>query len=382
MRPHSALTYDDLRKMAKRRIPRIIFDYIEGGLGEEEGIAANRRAFSRYKIVPRYLVDVSKRNQKVSLFGQQFDGPFGIAPTGMSGMSRRGADRMLAETARDRNVPFVLSGLATAPIESIAAVAPDHVWYQLYGSRDREVARRIARRAADAGVKTLVITVDIPTAPKRERDIRNGFVRPYRPSPSAFFEAMLHPAWIYEYLRYGIPRFENWVEPDKPNSTAKDVMAFLGTQHPAGFTWEDLEYYRKTWDGRLVLKGVLSAHDARRAKEIGVDGIIVSNHGGRQLDRAVHPLDVFPEIRAAVGPDYTLMLDSGIRCGADIVTAYSMGAQYVFVGRATLYGVAAWGHAGGLRAIDLLRHEIDLFLAQIGYPDINSVSPDVLMKVA
>ena len=382
MQVTKAQTYDDLRRMAKRRLPRIIFDYIEGGLGDEEGIKSNHKAFSRYKIVPRYLVDVSTRSQAVTLFGQKFDGPFGIAPTGMAGMSRRGADRMLAEAAKERNVPFILSGLATASVESIAAVAPDHVWYQLYGSRDRSVAQGIAARAADAGVKTLVLTVDIPMAPKRERDIRNGFVRPYRPSASAFLEALRHPAWIYEYLRYGIPRFENWVERSKPDSTAKEVMAFLGTQHPAGFTWDDLERYRRFWKGRLVVKGILAAEDARRASELGVDGIIVSNHGGRQLDRAAHPIDVFPAIRAAVGDAFTLMLDSGVRCGADIVTAYCLGAQYVFVGRATLYGVAAWGRPGAVRAIDLLRHEIDLFMAQTGCTDITCVSPGILMKAA
>ena len=382
MHVSKAQTYADLQRMARRQLPRIIYDYIEGGLGDEEGIRGNHEAFSRYKIVPRYLRDVSKRDQTVSLFGQQFDGPFGIAPTGMAAMSRHGADRMLAEAARERNVPVILSGLATASIESIAAVAPDHLWFQLYASRDRAVAQRIAGRAADAGVKTLVLTVDVPMAPKRERDIRNGFVRPYRPSPSAFLEAMLHPRWIYEYLRYGIPRFENWVEPSKPNATAQEVMAYLGTQHPACFTWEDLEGYRRSWNGRLVVKGILDADDARRAMQIGVDGIIVSNHGGRQLDRAAHPLDVFPAIRSAVGESYPLMLDSGIRCGADIVTAYCVSAQYVFVGRAAAYGVAAAGRPGVTRAIDLLRHEIDLFMAQTGCADIKSAPSSILLQAA
>lgn len=382
MHVSKAQTYEDLRRMARRHLPRIIYDYIAGGLGDEEGIRANRKAFSRYKIVPRYLRDVSTRSQATTLFGQQFDGPFGIGPTGMAGMSRYGADRMLAEAARERNIPVILSGLATAPIEEIAAAAPDHLWYQLYASRDRSVAERIAGRAADAGVKTLVLTVDVPVPPKRERDIRNGFVRPYRPSPSAFLEAMLHPAWIYQYLRYGIPRFENWVPPGKPDATAQEVMAFLGTQHPSMFTWDDLEKYRRTWKGRLVVKGILDADDARRVMQMGVDGIIVSNHGGRQLDRAAHPLDVFPAIRAAVGDSYTLMLDGGIRCGADIVTAFCVGAQYVFVGRATMYGVAAAARPGALRAIDLLRHEIDLFMAQIGCTDINSVPASTLLRAA
>jgi L-lactate dehydrogenase (cytochrome)/(S)-mandelate dehydrogenase len=382
MRISKAQTYGDLRRMARRRLPRIIYDYIEGGLGDEEGIRGNPKAFSRFRIVPRYLRDVTQRQQAVTLFGQRFDGPFGIAPTGMAGMSRYGADRMLAEAARERNVPFVLSGLATAAVETIAAVAPEQVWYQLYGSRDPAVAQAIARRAANAGVRTLVLTVDIPAAPKRERDIRNGFVRPYRPSPSAFFEALLHPAWLYEYLRYGIPRFENWVEPTKPAASAQEVMAFLGTQHPASFTWDDLARYRETWKGRLVVKGILDADDARQAARLGVDGIIVSNHGGRQLDRAAHPLDVFPAIREAVGDDFKLMLDSGIRCGADIVTAYCLGAQYVFVGRATLYGAAAGGRAGAVRAIDILRHEVDLCMAQIGCTDLSTAAPSTLVKAA
>jgi (S)-mandelate dehydrogenase len=381
MRTDKAVNIEDLRRMAKRHLPRICFDFIEGGLEDEQGVARNETAFARHRLMPRYLVDVSKRDLSTNLFGQKFALPFGIAPTGMAGLFRRGADLMLAEAARNADMPFIMSGASTASIEAAAKVAPQHAWYQLYGARDMKVSEDMIRRARDAGLSTLVHTVDVPIGGKRERNIRNGFTRPYKLKPSIALEALRHPAWIADYLRHGgMPMLENWKPYAPPGASTNEVADFLGSQTPSTQTWRELEAYRKLWPRKLVVKGVLHLDDARRAADMGVDGIMVSNHGGRQLDRAPSPLDVLLQINQAVGSRIAVMFDSGIRRGSDIVIARCLGARFVFTGRATLYGCAAGGRAGAKRAIDILKDEIDRVLAQIGCPSFDQLGPDWLMS--
>jgi (S)-mandelate dehydrogenase len=381
MRTDKAVNIDDLRRMAKRHLPRICFDFIEGGLEDEHGIERNETAFRRHRLVPRYLVDVSQRDQSVTLFGQKFSLPVGIAPTGLAGLFRRGADLMLAEAARDANIPFIMSGASTASIEAAAQVAPRHAWYQLYGARDMKVSEDMIRRVRDAGLSTLVHTIDVPIGSKRERNIRNGFIRPYKLKPTIVLEALRHPAWIADYLRHGgMPMLENWKPYAPPGASANEVADFLGSQTPSTQTWRELEAYRRLWPRKLVVKGVLHIDDARRAAEMGVDGIMVSNHGGRQLDRAPAPLDVLLQITQAVGNRVAVMFDSGIRRGSDVVIARCLGARFVFTGRATLYGCAAGGPAGAKRAIDILKDEIDRVLAQIGCPSFDQLGPDWLLE--
>jgi (S)-mandelate dehydrogenase len=381
MRTDKAINIDDLRRMAKRHLPRICFDFIEGGLEDEHGLERNETAFRRHRLVPRYLVDVSQRDQSVALFGQKFSLPVGIAPTGLAGLFRRGADLMLAEAARDANIPFIMSGASTASIEAAAQVAPRHAWYQLYGARDMKVSEDMIRRARDAGLSTLVHTIDVPIGSKRERNIRNGFIRPYKLKPTIVLEALRHPAWIADYLRHGgMPMLENWKPYAPPGASANEVADFLGSQTPSTQTWRELEAYRRLWPRKLVVKGVLHIDDARRAAEMGVDGIMVSNHGGRQLDRAPAPLDVLLQITQAVGNRVAVMFDSGIRRGSDVVIARCLGARFVFTGRATLYGCAAGGPAGAKRAIDILKDEIDRVLAQIGCPSFDQLGPDWLLE--
>jgi (S)-mandelate dehydrogenase len=381
MRTDKAVNIDDLRRMAKRHLPRICFDFIEGGLEDEHGLERNETAFRRHRLVPRYLVDVSQRDQSVTLFGQKFSLPVGIAPTGLAGLFRRGADLMLAEAARDANIPFIMSGASTASIEAAAQVAPRHAWYQLYGARDMKVSEDMIRRVRDAGLSTLVHTIDVPIGSKRERNIRNGFIRPYKLKPTIVLEALRHPAWIADYLRHGgMPMLENWKPYAPPGASANEVADFLGSQTPSTQTWRELEAYRRLWPRKLVVKGVLHIDDARRAAEMGVDGIMVSNHGGRQLDRAPAPLDVLLQITQAVGNRVTVMFDSGIRRGSDVVIARCLGARFVFTGRATLYGCAAGGPAGAKRAIDILKDEIDRVLAQIGCPSFDQLGPDWLLE--
>ncbi len=383
MNTDKAINIDDLRLMAKRHLPRICFDFIEGGLEDERGLVRNESAFDKVALVPRYLVDVSKRDSSTTLFGRRYALPFGIAPTGIAGLFRRGADLMLAEAAAAADIPFIMSGTSTASIEALGKVAPNHGWYQLYGARDRKISEDMIRRVRDAGLSTLVLTVDVPIGSKRERNIRNGFIRPYRLKPSIVLEALRHPAWIYDYFSHGgAPLFDNWQPYAPPGASSEEVATFMSSQTPSSQTWQDFEAYRRLWPGKLVVKGVMHLEDARRLAEMGVDGIMVSNHGGRQLDRSASPLEVLLPIAQAVGSRVTVMFDSGIRRGSDVVIARALGARFCFVGRATLYGCAAGGAKGAKRAIDILRDEIDRALAQLGCPSFDQLGPDWLLGQA
>jgi (S)-mandelate dehydrogenase len=366
MRLERAVNIEDLHRMARRRLPKIAFDFIEGGVEDELGIARNESAFARFCLMPRYLVDVTQRDQTAKLFDRVYASPFGISPTGAAGLFRPGADLMLAESAARANIPFIMSGASTGSMEAAARIAPTHTWYQLYVARDPKISEDLIRRARDAGLGTLVLTVDVPVSSKRERNIRNGFGRPLKMTLPVMLEALTHPGWMAEYLRHGTPLIENWAQYAPPGSNADQVADFVSSQMPSVATWADLEKFRKLWPRHLVVKGFLRKDDAIRAADLGVDGIIVSNHGGRQLDRAPASIEMLPLIHDAVGDRVTLMLDSGVRRGADILIALALGARFVFVGRATLYGAAAAGIAGVRKAISILRREIDLTMGQIG----------------
>jgi (S)-mandelate dehydrogenase len=376
----NAINIEDLRQLARRRIARIVFDYIDGGVEDEAGLLRNREAFSRWRLVPHYLQDISRRQQTASLFGRDYASPFGIAPTGLVAFAHPGADLLLAQAAAEANVPFIMSGAATASIEQVMAVAPRHAWFQLYVSRETAVTEDLIRRAAAAGVETLVLTVDVPVHSKRERDWRNGFVPPVKPSMSCVLDMLCHPRWLAGLLRHGLPRFENWAPYAGDKASARDIAAYFTSQIPFTQTWFDLERIRRVWAGKLVLKGVLAPTDALRALDCGVDGVIVSNHGGRQLDCAPAPLEMLPAIRAAVAGQMTVMLDGGIRRGSDILKAWALGADFTFVGRPALYGVAADGLPGAQRALQILQQEIDLTLAQLGCADLGMLTGELLRE--
>ena len=373
MKLEKAVNIEDLHRMARRRLPKVAFDFIEGGVEDELGIARNESAFARFCLMPRYLVDVARRDQTAKLFDRVYASPFGISPTGAAGLFRSGADLMLAESAARANIPFIMSGASTGSIEAAARIAPTHTWYQLYPARDSSISEDLIRRARDAGLGTLVVTVDVPVSSKRERNIRNGFGRPLKMTLPIMLEALTHPGWMVEYLRHGTPLMENWAQYAPPNSNADQVADFVSSQMPTVATWADLEKFRKLWPRHLVVKGILHRDDAIRAVDVGVDGIIVSNHGGRQLDRAPASIEMLPLIREAVGDRVTLMLDSGVRRGADILIALALGARFVFVGRATLYGAAAAGIPGVRKAVSILRREIDLTMGQIGCPSLDQL---------
>jgi L-lactate dehydrogenase (cytochrome)/(S)-mandelate dehydrogenase len=271
-----------------------------------------------------------------------------------------------------------MSGSSTASIEALGKLAPDHGWYQLYSAKDQSISEDMIKRAGDAGLKTLVFTVDIPEGSNRERNTRNGWGRPLKLTWSTKLEALQHPAWMVEWLRHGTPLFDNWAK-YAPAKDADSVADFVAGQTRAPMTWKHVERYRELWKGNFVLKGIMHPDDAVRAAALGVDGIMVSNHGARQLDRAPSPLQVLPAIRDAVGDKMTLMLDGGIRRGLDALIALCTGAKFCFVGRPTLYGVAAGGIPGAAMALRIFRREIDISMAQMGATAIDDLGPQCLM---
>ncbi|HEX3860451.1 MAG TPA: alpha-hydroxy acid oxidase [Stellaceae bacterium] len=388
MRVDQAVNIEDLHKLAKRRLPKIAFDYIEGGIEDERGLERNTSAYHKHRLLPRYLVDVSVRDQSRTVFGQKFSSPFGISPTGGTSLFRNHADLMLAEAARDANIPYIMSGGSSETIEACAKIAPKNHWYQLYAARKPEINADMIRRVADAGLGALVLTVDTPVGGKRERNMRNGFsnirgglFQALSLKPAILLEAMTHPGWIVEYLKRGggTPMLGNWEAYAPPGSDAEQVYKFASSVRPFDAqTWRDLETYRKLFPNALMIKGIMNPADALRAVEVGCDGIQVSNHGGRQLDQAPASLDVLPAIREAIGDRAAIVLDGGVRRGADILIALCLGADFVVMGRPTLYGAAAGGLAGVKKAVDIFRTEIDLVMGQIGCPSLDQLGPDFL----
>lgn len=382
MRLDSVINLNDFRRLAQRKLPRIAFDFIDGGSDDDLCLARNQQAFQAYQILPRYLIDVSSPDPSVELFGYRYSSPIGISPTGMGGLFRLGADAMLAQAAKALNVPFMLSSASNLALEEAVRIAPDNVWFQMYATSDDAINDDLVRRAIEAKVKVLAITVDVPVNSNRERNRRNGFSRPFRLTPSIMIDALTRPAWLIRYMKIGgLPMLSNW-QPYAPQGASADAVADLyGTLTPAPRTsWALLERIRKRWKGPLVIKGILHPEDAVRAQQIGFDGIIVSNHGGRQLDCAPSPLQMLPQIDAAVGKQVTLMLDSGIRRGSDLVIGRCLGAKAGFFGRPTLFAVAVAGEQGARHALSLMRREVIAVLAQMGQPVFEQLGPDCLVR--
>ncbi len=374
-------TFTDLRNRAKRGLPRILFDYIEGGAGDERSLHRNRQVFDNVAFLPRYLRDVTDRSQVKILLGQRYDSPYGIAPMGFAGLTWPQGDLLLAQAAREANIPFVMSGSSNSSLEKAASKAPDHSWYQLYMAQDARISHDMIHRAEAAGYEVLVVTIDLPVAAQRERDLRNGFDLPMRRPGLLFIDGLLHLRWSLRYLMAGgLPIMENWAPyfPDaaSPAATARATMA----QSFAVQTWADIHKIRDMWPHKLLLKGVLHPDDAKQAAAAGVDGVIVSNHGGRQLDRCPAAIEVLADIRRAVGPDFPLIVDGGIRNGADVLACLALGADFVLVGRMIMYGLAAGGLTGAARAISILRDDLDVLLGQTGCTRLDEIPDDLLMK--
>ncbi len=365
----SAYNIEDLRQLALRRLPQVAWDYLERGAEDDVTMAANRAAFGRIHFEPRTLVDVSARSLRHTLFGKTYTAPFGIAPTGAAGLYSFEADIALARAAAQAGVPFVLSTASFVAMERVAKEAEGSKWFQLYMSKDREAAERLVRRAFDAGYEALVVTTDVPVGANREYNQRNGFAIPFRINARNVVDGLLHPRWLTQVflrtlLTSGVPRFQNVDSNVGGRIIAKDLSAFRARRD--ALDWSDMAWLRTIWPRKLLIKGVLVADDARLALQHGADGVVVSNHGGRQLDGARAAIDALPAIVEAVGGRMPVLFDSGVRRGSDIVKALALGADFVFTGRATLYGAAAGGEAGVARALELLRTETDRVMALIG----------------
>lgn len=366
---------EDARRLARRRLPRLVFDFVEGAAGREVGAARNVSQFDCVMLQPRVMADVEQRSLMAQVMGRPYKLPFGIAPMGMCNLVHPQADTALANAAKDMGFPVCLSSAASTSIEDMARMAGSHAWFQLYFGTSREASLAMVERARVAGYDTLVLTVDVPQVSRRLRDLRNGFAVPFAMSPRAFFDFAAHPRWSLGTLAAGAPRPMNFSD-DKGSDT------FDRGASRSGADWAFLEVLRETWQGKLIVKGVTSPTDARRIRSLGADAIYVSNHGARQLDSVPPAIRLLPLIRAAVGPDFPLLFDSGIRNGEDIVKALALGADFVMIGRPALFALGAEGAAGLNALLNCFATDISVVMAQLGITSIHQLGPEVVFDHA
>ncbi len=374
------LNIEDLRAGAARRLPKGVYEFIARGSEDEATLRDNRTSFQRYKLRNRALVDVSVRSARAELFGKPLSMPAAIAPTGVAGVAWYGGELELARAAARSGVPFTLATPSITSIETIASVEAGRKWYQLYMWRDRAASHALVRRARDAGFEALILTVDTAVPPIREYNFRNGFNSPFTLNGRIAADVVLHPRWLasvlLRYLRTsGMPRPVHY---PLRGATRTSGLGFADSVRGDNLTWDDIGRLRDLWKGPILLKGVQRPDDAERGLREGIDGLIVSNHGGRNLDTAVAALDALPEIVAAVGDAIPVLLDSGVRRGGDILKALALGAKAVLLGRPTLYGVSVAGEAGAAHALGLLHREFDTAMAYTGCRSIAEISRDVL----
>lgn len=380
MNPAAAISIAELRALARRRIPRLAFDYIDGGAEDEGALAGNTAAFDALRLVPRAGVDVSRRDLSAELFGRRWAMPLGIAPTGLSDVAGHGTDLAIARAAADAAIPYILSTVATTDIETIARAIPGGFWFQLYMPAKREIGHDLVRRAKDAGAGALFVTLDVAAPGKRERDLRNAFGLPFRLTPHTLLDIASRPAWALEMARRGPPRFASLAPYAPPGSSAHTLAAFMATQITADLVWDEFARLRDIFPGPIVAKGISAPEDVDRAARLGLDGVVVSNHGGRQLGLAAAPIALLPDAVKAAAGRLAVTLDSGVRRGAHIAAAVALGARFTFAGRPTLYGAAAGGAAGAARAIAILRDEFDRTLALLGAASIAELSPAMVRR--
>lgn len=353
--------------MARRRVPHFAFEYLEGGSEDELALRRNRDVFERITWVPRTLAGVGTPDLSTEILGETCHLPLAIAPTGFNGMLWPQGDLALARAAADAGVPFTLSTVSNYPLGRMAAELPQRTWFQLYPFKDQASVDLLVDRAAEAGCRVLVVTTDVPVLGAREWDQRN-YREPMKLSLRSLLDVLAHPGWLRRVMiPGGAPEFENLKELLPPGArSALAGVRFMGTQINSQLGWSDMERLRGRWQGKLVLKGILCAEDARRAADIGADGIVLSNHGGRQLDSCVSGLELLPAVAAEVGDRLAVLVDGGFRRGSDVLKAIALGAHGVMIGRAALYGLAAGGQAGVTHALTLLRNEMERTLTLLG----------------
>jgi L-lactate dehydrogenase (cytochrome) len=367
-------TIAHLREGARRHIPRFAFEYLDGGAGTDGGIARNRAALDAVDLIPRYGRTTVLPPADTALFGRTCSAPLGIAPMGGPAIVWPGADRYLAQAAQRARIPYVLSTVGGLTIEEAARLAPDVLWFQLFRlpNDDHAIGFDLTRRAPAAGVHVLMLTLDVPVRTTRPREVAAGLTTPFRPDLAMMLAMLAAPAWLAALRANGLPRFANLASYAGPKPALDTVTAFAKAQLNGAFTWDDVARYRDRWTRPMVVKGVLHPADAERAIALGIDGIVVSNHGGRQVDALPAAIDALPAVVAAVGGRATVMMDSGISSGSDVVRALALGASAVFAGKAFLWGLGAAGEPGPSHVIALLTDELKAVLGQVGAAGVGS----------
>lgn len=374
-----AITIEDLRQVARRRVPNFVIEYVEGGAEDESTLRRNRDVFERIAWLPRTLAGPGLPDLSTTVAGEALQLPVVIAPTGFNGMLWPEGDRALGRAAAAAGIPFTLSTVSNYDVVKLGRELPGKVWFQLYPFREQNSADRLIERAEEAGCDKLVVTTDAPVLGAREWDQRN-YRQPLKLSLRSVLDVLAHPGWLGRVmLPRGAPQFANLTEflPLEAHSALQGVR-FMGTQVNADLNWQDVARWRSRWRGKLILKGILCVDDARRALDAGADGIVLSNHGGRQLDSAVSAMEVLPAVAAAVGGKLAILVDGGFRRGSDVVKAVALGADAVMIGRAALYGLGAGGEPGVAHALQLLRTEMERTLALLGCRNLDEVGTHLI----
>ena len=369
---------DDLRRLAKRRLPRAVFDFIDGGAETESTLRANRTAFERVRFLPKVLVDVSQVDTATTILGGPSKLPIAIAPTGAVGFGRRGGDIAIARAAAAFGIPYTLSTTATTSIEQIAREAPGRLWFQVYVFRRRDFTLGLIDRARAADYEAIVVTVDLAVGGKRERDMRNDFSVPFRFTRRNLLDFATRPAWALDMLTRGMPVMENLIGFENEAASSAAIAASVGRNMDPSFDWDGLKAIRDKWPRKLIVKGVERADDTERLAAMGCDGVIVSNHGGRQLDGACATLDALPAVARAAGKRMSVFIDGGVRRGGDAVKAVALGAEAAMIGRATLFGACAGGEPGAVRALEILRDELVRTMQLCGVTRVGAIGPELL----
>jgi len=374
-----AVTVADLRLIAKRKLPRAVFDFIDGAAEDECTVRANMADFDAIHLKQRILADVASTSLACNVLGSPSAAPLMIGPTGMANMTWPDADLLLAREAASAGIPFVLSTNSGSTLEEAAAVGPGRRWFQLYVFRNRRITENLIERAQAAGYEALVLTVDVPVVGKRRRDVRNGFTIPLALTPASILDFALHPRWCLDIWRHGVPALRNLAD-SLPGTKASSHAALMNSQFDPTLNWNIIPWLRERWHGPILIKGILALEDAMQAAAHGIDGIVVSNHGGRQLDGVPSSIQALAQIGPELGSKLPLFLDGGVRRGSDIVRALALGAQAVMIGRPTLYGAAAGGAPGVRRCLEILIEDMHRTLAQIGRSSIVAVDRDCLAR--
>jgi (S)-mandelate dehydrogenase len=368
-------TVEDLRKACRRRIPSLGYETVAGGAGQNLAVERNAHALDAIEIVPRVGADRGPVATDVTLFGRHYAAPIGVAPMGLQSVFWPGAERLLARAAQRLRIPYTAGTVSGVALEELAAIAPDVVWFQLYrlAKDDHKVGFDLVRRAQAAGVHVLVVTVDTPGRAKRPGELRNGLTLPFRPTLRTILEAFVRPHWLHAMWRNGQPSFPCLAPYCGPSPSKSDIAWFAQREVGGALTFEEIKRYRDLWKGPMVIKGVMHPQDAETAMRIGLEGVQVSNHGGRQLEAAPGVADVLPAIAQAAGSKATILCDGGVRSGLDVVRMMALGAHAVLAGRAFLYGVGAIGEGGADFVSEMLAEEISVALRQLGATDFETL---------